>query len=96
MAVVNDSRPINLATTLSSKFKPVGPNLKLKKKKNPVPFPITYATFHSNFKISNMGESTCLMPASISEPNNHGNHVHALGDSVSFGRFTSESFLVTQ
>ncbi|KAL4581559.1 hypothetical protein LXL04_006082 [Taraxacum kok-saghyz] len=38
-----------------------------------------------------MGESTCLMPPSISEPNNHGNHVHALGDSVSFGRFTSES-----
>ncbi|KAJ0753366.1 putative protein WVD2-like 7 [Helianthus annuus] len=44
-----------------------------------------------------MGESTCLMH-SVSftsgmpiESNNHGNNVHALGDSVSFGRFTSES-----
>nr|KAJ0210951.1 hypothetical protein LSAT_V11C400227770 [Lactuca sativa] len=37
-----------------------------------------------------MGESTCLMH-SLPEPNNHGNHVHVLGDSVSFGRFTSES-----
>ncbi|KVH92822.1 hypothetical protein Ccrd_005122 [Cynara cardunculus var. scolymus] len=44
-----------------------------------------------------MGESTCLV-SSLSfaspipnETNNHGNHVHALGDSVSFGRFTSES-----
>ncbi|KAL8251350.1 hypothetical protein R6Q59_035043 [Mikania micrantha] len=34
-----------------------------------------------------MGESTCLMH-SVSFSNNHG---HALGDSVSFGRFTSES-----
>ncbi|XP_076942618.1 uncharacterized protein LOC143612544 [Bidens hawaiensis] len=44
-----------------------------------------------------MGESTCLMhsvsfPSGIpSESNSHGSHVHALGDSVSFGRFASES-----
>lgn len=44
-----------------------------------------------------MGESTCLMNSLSfasgmpNEANNHGNHVHALGDSVSFGRFTSES-----
>ncbi|XP_076959586.1 uncharacterized protein LOC143635714 [Bidens hawaiensis] len=44
-----------------------------------------------------MGESTCLMhsvsfPSGMpSESNNHGNHVHDLGDSVSFGRFASES-----
>ncbi|XP_076949581.1 uncharacterized protein LOC143622273 [Bidens hawaiensis] len=44
-----------------------------------------------------MGESTCLMhsvsfPSGMpSESNNHGNHAHALGDSVSFGRFASES-----
>ncbi|KAI3670103.1 hypothetical protein L6452_41733 [Arctium lappa] len=44
-----------------------------------------------------MGESTCLINSLSfasgmpNEANNHGNHVHALGDSVSFGRFTSES-----
>ncbi|KAK9067342.1 hypothetical protein SSX86_014668 [Deinandra increscens subsp. villosa] len=44
-----------------------------------------------------MGESTCLMhslsftPGMPSEPSNHGNHAHSLGDSVSLGRFTSES-----
>ncbi|KAK1432717.1 hypothetical protein QVD17_09615 [Tagetes erecta] len=44
-----------------------------------------------------MGESTCLMH-SVSftsgmpnQSNNQENHVHVLGDSVSFGRFTSES-----
>ncbi|KAF5765943.1 hypothetical protein HanRHA438_Chr15g0721671 [Helianthus annuus] len=44
-----------------------------------------------------MGESTCLIN-SLSfvstmphESNNHGNHGNALGDSVSFGKFTSES-----
>nr|XP_043617468.1 protein WVD2-like 4 isoform X2 [Erigeron canadensis] len=41
-----------------------------------------------------MGDSTCLMsfsPGMPSESNKHGNYVHGLGDSVSFGRFTTES-----
>ncbi|KAI3725968.1 hypothetical protein L1987_65765 [Smallanthus sonchifolius] len=44
-----------------------------------------------------MGESTCLMhslsftPGMPNDSNNHGDNVHVLGDSVSFGRFTSES-----
>nr|GEW98457.1 hypothetical protein [Tanacetum cinerariifolium] len=44
-----------------------------------------------------MGESACLIHsysynnAILNDHTNHGNHVHVLGESISFGRFTSES-----